>query len=79
VPQVAGKPHQPMVDLVTARVGRVAAVVGDRPATDGRLAAALGAPFALVLSGVTGAGERPDPAPDAVAADLGRLVEGLDG
>ena len=55
-------------------------VVGDRPSTDGALAAALGWPFALVLSGVTAAvappgGEAiPDPAPPFVAADLGVLA-----
>jgi HAD superfamily hydrolase (TIGR01450 family) len=53
VPEVAGKPHQPIVDLIRARTDDTALVVGDRPSTDGALAAALGVPFALVLSGVT--------------------------
>jgi len=57
-PVVAGKPHAPIVDLLRARFdlgapGRSAVVVGDQPGTDGRLAAALGLPFALVDSGVT--------------------------
>jgi HAD superfamily hydrolase (TIGR01450 family) len=75
-PEVAGKPHAPMRRLVAERVGRVATVVGDRPSTDGALARALGARFALVLSGVTGERELEGlrPAPDAVAPDLGALV-----
>ena len=57
-PVVAGKPHAPIVDLLRTRFdlgapGRSAVVVGDQPGTDGRLAAALGLPFALVDSGVT--------------------------
>jgi ribonucleotide monophosphatase NagD (HAD superfamily) len=49
--------------------------VGDRPSTDGAFARALGARFALVLSGVTAAGDLPvEPAPDVVAADLATLV-----
>lgn len=75
-PEVAGKPHAPMQRLVAERAGRVAVVVGDRDSTDGALARALGARFALVLSGVTPehgvAGL--DPAPDEVAPDLGALV-----
>lgn len=71
---VAGKPHPPMVSLVRERVGDVAVVVGDRPSTDGRLAQRLGAPYALVLSGVTAAAAGADPRPDAVAADLAALV-----
>jgi 4-nitrophenyl phosphatase len=75
-PEVAGKPHAPMRRLIAERVGPVATVVGDRPSTDGALARALGARFALVLSGVTGEGELDGlrPAPDAVAPDLGALV-----
>ena len=41
--------------LVRERFGDTGVVVGDRPSTDGALAAALGWPFALVLSGVTAA------------------------
>jgi len=75
-PDVAGKPHAPMRRLIAERVGPVATVVGDRPSTDGTLARALGARFALVLSGVTGERELDglEPAPDAVALDLGALV-----
>lgn len=53
-----------------------AAVHGDRPSTDGELARALGARFALVLSGATGERdlEALRPPPDATAPDLGALV-----
>ncbi len=71
VPEVAGKPHEPLATLLLRRAGRVAAVVGDRPTTDGALARRLAAPFALVLSGVTArASDDPDPVPDFVADDL---------
>jgi 4-nitrophenyl phosphatase len=76
-PDVAGKPEAPMARLVRERYGTRGVVVGDRPSTDGALAAALGWPFALVLSGVAGSpGEEPipDPPPQMVAADLARLV-----
>jgi glycerol-1-phosphatase len=55
-PVIAGKPHEPIAGLVHARLGADlggSVVVGDRPSTDGRLASVLGAPFFLVLSGVT--------------------------
>jgi 4-nitrophenyl phosphatase len=74
-PVVAGKPYQPMVDLVQALVGPEGVFVGDRPDTDGRFALALGYRFGLVLSGVTTAGDLPvQPPPDVVAADLAELV-----
>jgi 4-nitrophenyl phosphatase len=82
-PVVAGKPEAPTVALVQERLGHTGVMVGDRPSTDGALAAALGWPFALVLSGVTAAvappgGEAiPDPAPPFVAADLGELAPRL--
>jgi glycerol-1-phosphatase len=75
-PEVAGKPHEAMLALVAERVGHVDTVVGDRPSTDGALARALGARFALVLTGVTAAAaaSSADPAPDVVAPDLAALV-----
>jgi 4-nitrophenyl phosphatase len=82
-PEVAGKPERPTVELIRARFATVGVVVGDRPSTDGALAAALGWPFALVLSGVTAAvappgGEAiPDPPPPFVAPDLGALAPEL--
>jgi 4-nitrophenyl phosphatase len=71
---VAGKPYPPMVSFVRDRLGPHGIVVGDRADTDGRFARALGYRFALVLSGVTGAGDLVDPEPDVVAADLATLV-----
>lgn len=74
-PEIAGKPHQPLADLVTHRAEDVALVVGDRQSTDGLLARRLGVPFSLVLSGVTGVGDiKPDPPADTVDADLATLV-----
>jgi 4-nitrophenyl phosphatase len=78
VATVAGKPHDPIVELVRARLGSEldhSTVVGDRPSTDGRLAVALGVRFALVLSGVTKERDLPvEPEPDEVVADLASLV-----
>ena len=72
---VAGKPHQPMADLVLSVGGPEGTVVGDRPSTDGGLAARLGYRFALVLTGVTHEADLPvEPAPDLVAASLAELV-----
>jgi HAD superfamily hydrolase (TIGR01450 family) len=80
-PEVAGKPHRPMVDVVCAHLGKATIVVGDRPDTDGRFASAMGVPFGLVLSGVTGADDLPvTPEPQFVAPDLASLVrQRLDG
>jgi glycerol-1-phosphatase len=87
VPEVAGKPERATVELVRRRfatelAGGPALMVGDRPSTDGALAAALDWPFALVLSGVTdgaGGGEPVpvDPAPAYVTADLSELARRL--
>ena len=87
VPEVAGKPEAPTVNLVRARfAGELARgsglMVGDRPSTDGALAAALGWPFALVLSGISdgdGGGEPvpADPPPAYVTPDLAALATRL--
>jgi 4-nitrophenyl phosphatase len=74
-PEIAGKPHEPIADLVRAALGSTGLVVGDRDDTDGAFARTLGYDFALVLSGVTAAGDLPvDPAPTYVAQDLQTLV-----
>lgn len=81
-PVVAGKPNAPMAAVVRGRLGPGDAwLAGDRPDTDGRFAAAMGARFALVLTGVTTAGDLPvDPVPDLVAPDLAAAVAAvLDG
>lgn len=54
-PILAGKPHQPMVDLVKQRLGPHGTMVGDRMSTDGLFAQALGYRFVLVASGVSAA------------------------
>jgi glycerol 3-phosphatase-2 len=77
-PEVAGKPHPPVAELVCARYGTPDVMVGDRADTDGAFALAVGARFALVLSGVTTRGDLPvDPAPAVVADDLAAVVEQL--
>ncbi|MGQ0520196.1 MAG: HAD-IIA family hydrolase [Actinomycetota bacterium] len=74
-PEVAGKPNAAMVAMIAGRVGRVDVMVGDRPDTDGRLARAMGARFALVLSGVTSEADLPvEPEPDLAAPDLATVV-----
>lgn len=74
---VAGKPHEPMVRLVHARLGPTGTMVGDSPDTDGRFADALGYRFALVLSGIAESAADADPAPSLVARDLAELVDHL--
>jgi glycerol 3-phosphatase-2 len=80
-PEVAGKPHQPMADLVRSRLGddtEGVILVGDRPSTDGAMATRLGVKFALVMSGVSDRDDIPDdPAPAHVADDLPTLVDEL--
>ncbi len=75
-PVVAGKPYQPIADLLRRRVGDARIMVGDRPSTDGMLARRLGVPFGLVLTGVNAEDDdAPDDLePDVVAADLATLV-----
>jgi ribonucleotide monophosphatase NagD (HAD superfamily) len=69
-----------MATFVRARYADPVVMIGDRPSTDGAFAAALGVPFAMVLSGIAGTdGEEhvPDPPPPFVAADLGALAPTL--
>jgi len=77
-PEVAGKPHRAMAQLIGARVDDVRVVVGDRPSTDGLFARQLGVPFALVFSGVTAPGTHvSDPRPAVTAPDLAALVTSI--
>jgi len=76
-PEVAGKPHQPMADVVAEAApagggGLVARLmVGDRLETDGRFAGAARAYFALVRSGVTTVEhDATSPTADGVGVDL---------
>ena len=52
-PLIAGKPGQPTIDLINKRAGQIELCIGDRPSTDGLLAASLGVPFGLVRSEAT--------------------------
>ena len=73
--EAAGKPEGAMAALVQERFGAPDIVVGDRAETDGDFAQRIGAPFGLVLTGVTKRADLPiDPAPALVAEDLARLV-----
>jgi 4-nitrophenyl phosphatase len=75
-PIVAGKPYQPVADLLAETVTGITMMVGDQPLTDGAFARRLGVPFGLVLTGVTPGGHGPiDPCPEVEAPDLGALVD----
>jgi HAD superfamily hydrolase (TIGR01450 family) len=74
-PEIAGKPHQPIADMVHAVLGADGIMVGDRPDTDGRFAQTLGWKFGLVLTGVTAQTDLPvDPTPDLIAPSLLDMV-----
>jgi HAD superfamily hydrolase (TIGR01450 family) len=81
VPVIAGKPHEPMAALVRATVGddaaKAAVMVGDRPETDGLMAATLGCRYAHVESGITAPGTIVVPTPDLIAADLAAVAKVL--
>lgn len=75
-PEVAGKPHLPMVRLIESRVTGPVWVIGDRVDTD--IALASGRPgwgSILVLTGVTGPEEAARSGADHVAADLAAAVD----
>jgi 4-nitrophenyl phosphatase len=74
-PEVAGKPHPPAAALLRARFGEAGIVVGDRPDTDVGFAALIGAPFSLVMTGVTSESDLPvTPTPASIHADLAHAV-----
>ena len=76
--EAAGKPFQPMLDLITRclQPGPVWGV-GDRQDTDLALAVKGGWQTALVLTGVTSSAEGVIPPPDLVAVDLARVADHL--
>jgi HAD superfamily hydrolase (TIGR01450 family) len=80
-PTIAGKPYEPMAALVRATVGDDAAknavMVGDRPSTDGRMAATLGCFYAHVESGITPPGSAIDPRPALIAVNLAEVAKVL--
>jgi HAD superfamily hydrolase (TIGR01450 family) len=77
-PVLAGKPHQPMADLVLAHTASrpdQILMVGDRLSTDGLFARTLGAGFAWVRSGVDGDLDDPSQIPlRLVGANLAEVV-----
>ena len=74
-PEIAGKPHRAMAQLVRAKLGSSGIVVGDRPETDGVFARSMGYRFGLVLSGVTSLDDLPvSPTPEVIASDLAELL-----
>jgi HAD superfamily hydrolase (TIGR01450 family) len=81
VPIVAGKPHEPMAELVRATIGVAASMravmVGDRPETDGLMATTLGCRYAHVESGITAPGATVTPTPDLIAANLAGVAKVL--
>ncbi len=80
-PIIAGKPYQPMAELVRSTIGVAAAdravMVGDRPETDGLMAATLGCRYAHVESGITAPGSAVHPTPDLIAANLAGVAKVL--
>lgn len=74
-PEVAGKPHAPIVAAIAERADDVVVVVGDRPSTDGVLAQRLGVPFARVRSGVAADGDDAGVPAVLVADGLAPLVD----
>ena len=74
--EIAGKPNQPMADLLTARFGSDSVFVGDSLGTDGEMARRLGWQFGLVLSGHSRTDQVPTDQPaEWVAEDLSALVD----
>ena len=74
--EIAGKPNQPMADLLTARFGSDSVFVGDSLGTDGEMARRLGWQFGLVLSGNSRTDQVPTDQPaEWVAEDLSALVD----
>jgi HAD superfamily hydrolase (TIGR01450 family) len=65
-PLIAGKPYEPIADLVRRVLGITdlsnAWMVGDRPSTDGLFAQTVGCKFAQVLTGISSADKSSDTA-----------------
>lgn len=84
-PIVAGKPHQPMADVIAAIIettdrpfdAGTVLMVGDRLDTDGSFARRLGCRFSLVRTGVTSPVGRLETAVDLDAADLAMVADQL--
>ena len=70
-----------MAALVRSTIGdsasKAALMVGDRPETDGLMAATLGCRYAHVESGITAPGSVVVPTPDLIAANLAGVAKVL--
>lgn len=78
-PTLAGKPHEPMANLVRSMIGpsfnpSTTVMVGDRPSTDGRFAERLGAEYWQVGRAMSGE-ERHGTHVARVAVDLATLID----
>lgn len=80
-PVVAGKPYGPMVSAVLHAAApdgpTQLMMIGDKVATDGRFAKAIGCGFALVRSGVTLPGDAVDMPTVLDVADLAAVIRAL--
>ena len=75
-PEVAGKPNRPMAELVRSRRSGPAWVIGDRLDTDIELASNDDEwRSILVLTGVTGEGDRGVEAADLIATDISSAID----
>jgi len=75
-PEITGKPHEPVRELVRSRLGHGPVyVVGDRPGTDLAMAHAEGWKSVLVLTGVVDSADGVEPAPDHVIDSIANLPE----
>jgi 4-nitrophenyl phosphatase len=77
---IVGKPEAPTVEAASAIIGsRGVLMIGDRAESDVAVARRAGWDAALVLTGVTQAGDEVDPEPDYVIESLLSLSDDADG
>ena len=75
-PEVAGKPHPPLRNLLRTRLSPgESLVIGDRPETDLALGVAEGWKTVLVLTGVTAPGTEVVPEPDYILESVAGLPD----
>lgn len=77
---IVGKPEAPTVEAASAIIGsKGVLMIGDRPDSDVAVARRAGWDAALVLTGVTRAGDEVDPVPDYIIESLLSLSGDADG
>jgi 4-nitrophenyl phosphatase len=77
---IVGKPSLPVAEAAWEVIGREGVLmIGDRPDSDVAVARVAGWDAALVLTGVTKAGDTPDPMPDYIIDSLRDLDDDADG